>query len=59
MFSSLKIGLLIVVLAGAGGGFMYVKNLKADLATSEANNLKLEQSVESQQAVITQMKAYF
>jgi len=59
MFSSLKIGLLIVVLAGAGGGFMYVKNLKADLATSEANNLKLEQSVESQKAVITQMKADF
>jgi hypothetical protein len=59
MFSSLKIGLLIVVLAGAGGGFMYVKNKKADLATSEANNLKLEQSVESQKAVITQMKADF
>ena len=59
MFSSLKIGLLIVVLAGAGGGFMYVKNLKADLATSEANNLKLEHSVESQKAVITQMKADF
>ena len=50
---------MLVVLAGAGGGFMYVKNLKADLATSEANNLKLEQSVESQKAVITQMKADF
>ena len=47
------------MLAGAGGGFMYVKNLKADLATSEANNLKLEQSVESQKAVIKQMKADF
>ena len=59
MFSSIKIALMLVVLAGAGGGFMYVKNLKADLATSEANNLKLEQSVESQKAVITQMKADF
>ena len=38
---------------------MYVKNLKADLATSEANNAKLEQSVESQKAVIEQMKADF
>ena len=47
------------MLAGAGGGFMYVKGLKADLATSEANNLKLEQSVESQKAVIQQMKADF
>lgn len=47
------------MLAGAGGGFMYVKNLKADLATSEANNAKLEQSVESQKAVIKQMKEDF
>tara|TARA_B100000035_G_scaffold281909_1_gene263148 strand:- start:10344 stop:10829 length:486 start_codon:yes stop_codon:yes gene_type:complete len=59
VFSSIKIALMLVVLAGAGGGFMYVKNLKADLATSEANNLKLEQSVESQKAVIKQMKADF
>ena len=59
MFSSIKIALMLVVLAGAGGGFMYVKGLKADLATSEANNLKLEQSVESQKAVIQQMKADF
>ena len=50
---------MLVVLAGAGGGFMYVKNLKADLATSEANNAKLEQSVESQKAVIKQMKEDF
>ena len=50
---------MLVVLAGAGGGFMYVKNLKADLATSEANNLKLEQSIDSQNAVIQQMKADF
>lgn len=51
--------MLIVLLAGAGGGFMYVKTLKADLATSEANNQKLEQSVKDQKAVITQMKADF
>ena len=50
---------MLVVLAGAGGGFVYVKNLKADLATSEANNAKLEQSVESQKAVIKQMKEDF
>ena len=48
-----------MMLAGAGGGVMYVKNLKADLATSEANNLKLEQSVESQKEVIAQAKADF
>ena len=59
MFGSIKIAMIVIMLAGAGGGFMYVKNLKADLATSEANNMKLEQSVESQKAVITQMKADF
>ena len=47
------------MMAGAGGGVVYVKNLKADLATSEANNLKLEQSVESQKEVIAQAKADF
>ena len=52
MFGSIKIAMVLIMLAGAGGGFVYVKNLKADLATSEANNLKLEQSVESQKAVI-------
>ena len=54
MFGSIKIAMVLIMLAGAGGGFVYVKNLKADLATSEANNLKLEQSVESQKVVIEQ-----
>ena len=47
------------MMAGAGGGVMYVKTLKSDLATSEANNLKLEQSVASQKEVIAQAKADF
>ena len=59
MFSSIKIALVLVMLAGAGGGFMYVKNLNADLATSEANNAILEESVKSQKAVIKQMKEDF
>ena len=54
MFGSIKIAIVLIMLAGAGGGVVYVKNLKADLATSEANNLKLEQSVESQKVVIEQ-----
>ena len=51
--------MIVVALAGAGGGYVYVKNIKADLATSEANNLKLEQSVASQKEVIAQAKADF
>ena len=34
IISGIKVGLILLVLAGAGGGFMYVKNLKADLAVS-------------------------
>ena len=51
--------LILGVLAGLGGGYMYVKNLKADLAVSEANNMKLEQSVADQKAVIEQVQADF
>ena len=47
------------MMAGAGGGVMYVKTLKSDLATSEANNLKLEQSVASQKEGFAQAKADF
>jgi multidrug resistance efflux pump len=54
MFSGIKIAMVLLVLAGAGGGFMYVKNLQKNLAISEANNAKLEQSIESQKAVIEQ-----
>ena len=59
MFASFKIAMIVVALAGAGGGYVYVKNIKADLATSEANNLKLEQSVADQKEVIAQAKADF
>ena len=48
-----------MMMAGAGGGYIYVKNLKADLATSEANNAKLEQSVNDQKAVIEQQQKDF
>ena len=48
-----------MMLAGAGGGVIYVKNLKADLATSEANNAKLETSINEQKAVIAQQAEDF
>ena len=41
MFGGLKIAIVLMVLAAAGGGFVYVKGLQADLAVSEANNQKL------------------
>jgi len=59
MFSSIKIAMVLIMLAGAGGGFIYVKTLKSDLATSEANNAKLLDSVSEQQAVIEQQQKDF
>ena len=52
MFGYLKIAMVVIVVVGVAGAFAYVKALQADLATSEANNAKLEQSVEQQKAVI-------
>ena len=52
MFRSLKIGLVLVLLAGAGGGYLYVQKLQKDNATLKANQIKLESAVEDQKAVI-------
>ena len=59
MFGSIKIAMVLIMLAGAGGGFMYVKTLKSDLAISEANNAKLQESVADQKAVIEQQQKDF
>ena len=42
MFSSLKIGLVLVMLAGAGGGYLYINKLQKDNATLKENQLKLD-----------------
>ena len=52
MFSSLKIGLVILMIAGAGGGYLYVQKLQKDNAILKENQLKLESAVEDQKAVI-------
>ena len=40
MFSSLRIALILVVLASAGGGILYVKKLQNDLDTAKGNIIK-------------------
>lgn len=59
MFSSIKIAMIVVALATAGGGFLHYKNVKADLETAKANNILLEASIDGQKAVIAQQKADF
>jgi hypothetical protein len=55
----IKLILMLVALGVAGGGFMYVKNLQANLALSEANNLVLEGGIEEQKKLMAQQLADF
>lgn len=59
MFSSIKIALVLVLLAGAGGGVLYVKKLQSDLDVAKGNIVKLEDGIASQQAVIEQQRKDF
>jgi predicted nuclease with TOPRIM domain len=59
MLGSIKIAMVVIALATAGGGFLHYKTVKSDLETAKANNLLLEQSVEGQKAVIEQQRKDF
>ena len=50
----LKIALLIIMLAGAGGGYLYVNKLQKDNAILKTNQIKLETAVEESNQVIEQ-----
>ena len=54
MFSGIKIGLILVMLAGAGGGYLYVTKLQKDNAILKENAIKLETAVEESNQVIEQ-----
>jgi len=47
MFSSIRIALILVLLAGAGGAVLYVKKLQSDLETARANVAKMEVAVQT------------
>ena len=56
IFSGLKILLVVGLLASAGGGFMYIKNLKANLEIAKANVAKLEVAVETSEKSLALLK---
>jgi hypothetical protein len=56
MFSTLKIALVFLVLAGAGGGLFYVKQLQSNLEIQRLNNAKLEQAVETTEKSLAILK---
>ena len=59
MISSLKIGLVLFMLAGAGGGYLYINKLQKDNATLKSNQIKLESAIEDQKQVIEQQAEDF
>ena len=59
MFSSLKIGLVLFILASAGGGYWYVQKLQKDNQILKANAIKLESAVADQKQVIESQAADF
>ena len=50
----LRIALIVIMLAGAGGGYLYVTKLQKDNAILKSNQIKLESAVEDQKSVIQQ-----
>ena len=50
----LRIALIVILLAGAGGGYLYVNKLQKDNAILKTNAIKLETAVEDQKGVIEQ-----
>jgi ABC-type bacteriocin/lantibiotic exporter with double-glycine peptidase domain len=53
---AIRMLLVVVVVAIIAGGLWYVINIKADLATSEANNRQLVEATREQNMLIEQMK---
>ena len=56
MFSTIKIAMVVVLLAGAGSAFYYVKQLQHDNEVLKLNQVKLEESITEQQEVIAMQK---
>ena len=59
MFGQIKLIFTVIVLLGVSGAGIYVMKLRADNAILKANQIKLEQAVDSQQKVIEQQKKDF
>ena len=56
MFSGLKIALVFIVLAVAGGGLFYVKQLQSNLKIMQLNNANLEKAVETTEQSLALLK---
>ena len=59
MFGSIRLIFTVLIISSVAGAGIYVMKLRSDNATLKANQIKLEQAVESQQQVIAQQKKDF
>ena len=59
ILSGLKLLLVVGLLAGAGGGFFYVKQLQSNLEIMRLNNAKLETAAKIQTETIKSLEADF
>ena len=50
----IKLLMVLIMMAGAGGGYLYVKKLQKDNAILKVNQIKLETAVEDNNKVIEQ-----
>jgi len=50
MFASIKIAIILMVLAAAGTGVLYIKKLQSDLETARENVAKMEVAVQTSEA---------
>ena len=56
MFAAIRLILILIIIAALGGAAWYITGLRSELAVSELNNEKLQNSVILQQEVIEQIK---
>jgi len=56
IFAIIRLVIIFAIVGVVAGGIWYVTNLKADLATSEANNRQLVDATREQNMLIEQMK---
>lgn len=56
MFASIKIAIVVVILATGGVGYMYVQKLQTDLETARANVAKMEVAVATAEASIATLQ---
>jgi hypothetical protein len=57
MFSSIRIAIILTILATAGMGYVYIKKLQGDLETARENVAKMEVAVQISEASIATLQA--